>query len=92
VKTEIIWNLGFCAYEIGDGQETIKSMTKVLEEVDPKSRFYVRSCMILAHQYYKDDDRGSAREYYSRVLLAPLADLSDIEVAKKFLASIPMDS
>jgi tetratricopeptide (TPR) repeat protein len=91
-ETAIIWHLGFCAYEIGDGQEAIESMTKVLEEVDTKSPFYVRSCMILAHQYYKDDDRSSAREYYSRVLSAPLADLGDIEVAKKLLASIPPDS
>jgi tetratricopeptide (TPR) repeat protein len=91
-ETSVIWYLGFAAYGLGYGEEAIRCMNTVLERVDKEDLFHLRSHSILANQYYKDVNDAKAREHFHEVLLSPLADSEDIETAKKYLATIPLDS
>ncbi|MEM5787343.1 MAG: hypothetical protein AAGU11_08495 [Syntrophobacteraceae bacterium] len=91
-ETDIIWYLGFIAYGLGDSDETKKHMLTVLERVDESNKLYAESNLILGHQYYKMDHMHKAGEHYYKVITARKADPESISVAKKFLASILMQS
>ena len=64
----------------------------VLQKVSPSDILYSESHITLGHLYYQERNFLKAREHYSEVLLAPTADPTTIEVAKKYLASINLDA
>ena len=91
-EVELLWQIGFVSYNLNEGIDVLNTMQQVLECINEQHRLYASSHLMVAHQYFKFHDFSKARDHYTKVLLTSSADQEDREVAKKYLATIPLDA
>lgn len=91
-KIEILWHLGSIAYEIEKHSDIIEVYGEILSIINSNHHYYANSHLTLGHYYSMSGDNARAIEYYNNVLIAPMATIDEINMAKACLKRIPLDA
>lgn len=91
-EIDILWHLGVIAYDKYENNETLEYFGRVLHLVGQDHFYYANTNLYLGHYYLMIKDYKKAKEHYSLVLSAPLADAESISCANEYLQEISIET
>ncbi len=85
---DILWSIGSVNYRLGNCEETLKHLERVISMLTENHRLFCNTHIIIGHCFVEQGYFKRASIHYNKALFSPLATKEEIEVANDSLKDI----